>query len=631
MKLNRHLYINGNEVQLDDDEPIPITKQVNNIAELKDRNCDFTTDFKIPATRKNRKIFEHANLFSSQTFTPYVKNDCTYVEDGIELISNGYIVLLSSTDNYFNCAAYAGVADFFKLIDKLKLTSLNLNNLITTVNNTIFTQNLGDLRWLVFEPSKGGDGLSSGGTTIFNFRPFVKLQRLFRQIIEDQGWTLTGDFDKIKGWSVCPTLTPTLSDYFGQVSIVNPMQNTAVPYLNNSAITANGHNMILQKGRNTTYLLFHPRKGKYRYTISGKFLLNTAGTFNVVYIKMAYSGFANAYIETDHSTIASNTNFGTVQNFEVVYEYDCTEVNYNYALLFGAGTSDSTCTIYEFSIKAQLIESPVLYGDTITPASILPDMEQSKFLKSVANMFGLVFNVDSRRRTVNVWQFDRLLSNISKAKDWSNYLDCNDSTLSYRIGEYAQSNEMKYKEIEDVPKGYGDGSLYINDSTLENSKESFVLDFAACNDVLFKNKVISLIPVCEKEEGKYKNSDDKDARVVLDKAVTGAPFDTNDGSSETGNVMHVTTYQAAFFADVTLGQSLAFGFSLIHENYKALQLVLNKAKKLEVKMNIPAIEIQNLDHSIPVYLKQYQSYFYVNKVNGWTKRKKCSVELIKIA
>ena len=51
---NRQLYINGQEVYLDSDEIIPITKQVNNIAELKDRQADFTTDFKIPATRKNR-------------------------------------------------------------------------------------------------------------------------------------------------------------------------------------------------------------------------------------------------------------------------------------------------------------------------------------------------------------------------------------------------------------------------------------------------------------------------------------------------------------------------------------------------------------------------------------------------
>ena len=51
---NRQLYINGQEAYLDSDEIIPITKQVNNIAELKDRQADFTTDFKIHATRKNR-------------------------------------------------------------------------------------------------------------------------------------------------------------------------------------------------------------------------------------------------------------------------------------------------------------------------------------------------------------------------------------------------------------------------------------------------------------------------------------------------------------------------------------------------------------------------------------------------
>ena len=137
---NRQLYINGQEIYLDSDEIIPITKQVNNIAELKDRQADFTTDFKIPATRKNRLILESANLLSSNTFVPYVKNSCTYVEDGIELISDGYIVILSHEKGYFNAAAYSGNADFFKLIDKLKINNLDLSDLnhVWTLNPDLF-------------------------------------------------------------------------------------------------------------------------------------------------------------------------------------------------------------------------------------------------------------------------------------------------------------------------------------------------------------------------------------------------------------------------------------------------------------------------------------------------------------
>lgn len=627
MKLNRHLYINGQEVDLNNDEPIPLTKQVNNIAELKDRQCDFTTDFKIPTTRKNRAIFENANLFSSKTYVPYVKNSCTYIEDGIELISNGYIVLLSSTDDYFNCAAYSGTADFFKLIDKLKINSVNLTDLATTINNSIFSQNLGDLRWLVFEPSKGGDGLQSGKTTIFNFRPFVKLKRIFKQIIEDQNWTLTGDFDKIEGWTICPNLKPDFSSYIAEAKINEPLSGGALFEKDKAIVVSNSYGLIKTTASNTTLLFMQPRKGKYRYTVKGKFLLNGAGSLKVHAFNMIYVRRGAFYNIDSDVIIAQNNNFGIIQDFDVVYEYDSDSANFEKCLTFGVSIDETSGTIYDFSVKCNLVESEVLLNDSILPSSILPEVEQSKFLKSIANMYGFVFSVNSRKREVNVWQFDTLLKNIYRAKDWSAYLDNAEEVLSYKIGEYAQNNIMKYKELEDVPSGYGDGSLFVNDSTLENSKELFSVDFSACNDILYKNNVISKISVCEKEDAIYKNTDSNDPRLVLDKPVTNASFVCSDG-----NITFTTTnYQAAYFADTSIGKSLAFGYSLIPQNYLALSSVLNSAKKLEIKMSIPAIEIQNLDHSIPVYLKQYQSYFYVNKVNGWTKQKRCTVELIKLA
>lgn len=615
MKRNRHLYINGQEVYLDDDETIPLTKQVNNIAELKDRQCDFTQNFKIPATRANRLIFEHANLLSSQTFVPYVKNSCTYVEEGIELISDGYIIMLNFENGYFNCAAYSGNADFFKLIDKLKLSNLNLSDLNMIFDSGIFVNPNTDCKWLIFEPAKEGDGLATQNASIFNFRPFIKNLRIFKQIIQDQGWSLTGDFDKIEGWQICPSLNADLSNYIAEMRINNQMQNYAECIFGNTTITTDNKNSIIV--RNTKYIFQLLRAGKYRFTITGRFLMQNA-------TRMVVRGTNGI----DIFEVGSNTNNGVIQDFELIYEYNNTLAGS--IMQFAAITEGGSSLFYSFGVKLQLIESTVAYNDTIAPASILPDLEQSKFLKSISNMFGLVFSVDSRKKEIFVWQFDRLLKNIPIAKNWSKYLDQTSDVLSYRIGEYAQSNVMKYKELESVPKGYGDGYLFVNNETIDNSKDLFTLDFSACNDILFKNKIIAYIPVCEKSDGQYKNNDSKDARVVLDKFVTGASV-----TFKSGDQLQVTTtlteYYAAYFADTSIGKSLAFGYSLIPNNYRLLTQVLNNSKKLDVKMVIPSIEVQNLDHSIPIYIDKYQSYFYINKVTGWQKNKKCSVELIKIA
>lgn len=627
MKKNRHLYVNGIELELDDEETIPITKQVNNIAELKDRQADFTTNFKIPATRGNRFALENANLLSSETYLPYAKNSCTYVDEGVELISDGFLVLFSYADGYYTAAAYSGTADFFKLIDGEKIASLSMPDLDITLDYGVFASTISDSKWLGFEPSEDGLGLTSEKLTLLNFRPFISLKRIFSEIVESIGWSITGDIDKIQGYLMCPNLSPRLSDYISDQIATGPSEGTISFRKNSTTLLSNPKGLIVLDTVNLRYINALPKKGKYRYTVSGKYLLRAAGTVSVWSAFMNRNGQAWNW-DGNQTLIASNTTVGVVQDFSIVWEYTTTEANTSKGLQISANSGGADCTFYELKVSLQIVEADTQIGDTVSPATILPDMTQSNFLKSVANMYGLIFSVDGQRRTVNVWQFDRLLDNLGIARDWTKYLDSGSEVLSYRIGDYAQQNTMKYKTVEDVPEGYGDGSLYVNDGTLESVKDIFTLDFYAANDILFKNNVMARIPVCAKNDaGTYDNKDVPEARVVLAHASVNAPFTLKD----TVGTSTVSIYDRAFFADISLGESLSFAYTLIPQHYEALSKALSKAKKLEVKMSIPVTEIQALDHSVPVYLDQYQAYFYINKVNGWVKGKLANVELIRIA
>lgn len=627
MKKNRHLYVNGIELELDDEETIPITKQVNNIAELKDRQADFTTNFKIPATRGNRFALENANLLSSETYLPYAKNSCTYVDEGVELISDGFLVLFSYSEGYYTAAAYSGTADFFKLIDGEKIASLSMPDLDITLDYGVFASTIADSKWLGFEPSEDGLGLTSEKLTLLNFRPFISLKRIFSEIVKSVGWSVTGDVDKVQGYLMCPNLLPRLSDYISDQVATGPSEGTISFRKNSTTLLSNPKGLIVLDTVNLRYINALPKKGKYRYTISGKYLLRAAGTVSVWAAFMNRNGQAWNW-DGNQTLIASNTTVGVVQDFSIVWEYTTTEANTSKGLQISANSGGADCTFYELKVSLQIVEADTQIGDTVSPATILPDMTQSNFLKSVANMYGFIFSVDGQRRTVKVWQFDRLLDNLGIARDWTKYLDSGSEVLSYRIGDYAQQNKMKYKTVEDVPEGYGDGALYVNDSTLENTKDVFTLDFYAANDILFKNSIMARIPVCAKNDaGTYDNKDVSEARVVLARAAVNAPFTLKD----TVGTSTVSIYDRAFFADTALGESLSFAYTLIPQHYEALSKALSKAKKLEVKMSLPVTEIQALDHSIPVYLDQYQAYFYVNKVNGWVKGKLANVELIRIA
>lgn len=621
---NRQLYINGQEIYLDDDEIIPIIKQANNIAELKDRQADFTTDFKIPDTRANRRILEQANLISSQTLVPYAKNSCTYVQDGVELIIDGYLVLLSYANGYFSASAYSGNADFWKLIDKLKLSSLDtteLNHYWLSSSPSLFfgTTTKPDMRYLIFEPSDKGDLL--GSTIDFKYlRPFVKTKRLFQQIVWSQGWSINGNIDFIDSWTMCTKLVPSTKDANGEVRLKQPIYNiTSDKYeVKFSDIVEVQDKQDLFKN----YLVISPRIfpniltfkanriGKWRITISGQVLFTSTGID----------------IKFGDNVIASNNNPNTVQDFEVVYEQDIDESNILWTFRgceFGL-QSAGTLNIYDLKIKAQAVELSIQEGDLVEVSGILPDMEQSKFLKSIANQYGLVFEADSQTRTLDVWRFDDLINNVPYAKDWSKYLSEGSEVLTYRVGDYAQQNVLKYKTSDEVPSGYADGILYVDNQTLENTKDLFTLDFNASLDILKNNKNVCLIPIYEKDENEYKAKDVSDVRVVKARQVNGTL------TIAPSNIVLTSWYQT-YFIDTSIGDGLGFNYTLIADSYTALANMINQAKKIEVKMQLPLIEIQSLKHSIPVYLSQFAAYFYVNKVNQWQKDKLCTVELIRIA
>jgi len=631
MYRNRHLYVNGIELYLDDEEIIPITKQANNIAELKDRQADFTTDFKIPQTRENIKALEHANLLSSGTVVPYVKNSCTYVEDGIELISDGFLVLMSSSDKYFTAAAYSGNADFFKLIDKLKISNANLSDLDHQWDLFVFKSSLvskPDVKYLIFEPSKTGD-LYKTDMQFEQLRPFVSCKRIFKQIFTDQGWTLTGDYDVIDEWLLCPKLSPDVVLYNSKARLAEVITVKNKYIVSNYKVIELSDTMnqfdsyvTLESGFNVTSntLGFNfRRKGVYKVTISGKMLFSGAESFDI--------NFRNS-ISVTANIIASNTNPGITQDFSVEYELTVENpVVYSIIFQLGNPSANSSMTIYDATFSIALKESEIAYADQLQVASLLPDIEQGKFLKSVANQYGLIYQTDSQRREVKVWRFDKLIQNLHLAKDWSEYISQGTESLSYRIGDYAQVNTMKYKEGEGVPKGYGDGAIYVNNSTLETAKELFELDFSASVDIVKGGDTLALVPLYEADSaGLYTKSDLAEARVVKYSTVNKVL-----NVHYSNQWADLTTYPLAYFINTAANDGLGFNYRLSEKFYNALSAILNDCKKIEIKMQLPITEIQGLDHSIPIYLELFASYFYVNKVNQWQKDKLCTVELIKIA
>ena len=617
---NRHLYINGEELYLDEDEPIPINKQANDIGELKDRQADFTADFKIPQTRENIKILERAQLVDGSTYLPYLKNSATYIEDGVEMISGGYLVISGSSGGYFKAVIYSGNADFFSLINKLKLNNLSLPDLDylydITALDPVNEATRPDLKYLLFEPlDKGGD--LKDHILFSHLRPFIKVQRLVSEIVTQQGWTVDGDLSFIDEWVLCPKLAPTLSEY--TASMVLRQQRTIdvsiIPKQPWFAINT-GRKSLLWEGTDACY--FKPqRKGKYLITVSGR---------------VQFSGADSIEFKIRNTVMASNANANIAQDFNIQYEQTIEQSDlgdlFDFKVSFVNPTSNALMTFYSLRYDFALTESVLAQNDTITASSILPDIEQSKFLKSVANQYGLSFECDSARRKLRIWRFDDLKANVTQARDWSSYIEEGSEEVAYRFGSYAKANVMKYKEVEDTPKGYGDGTLFIADDALDATKDQFTLDFAPSQDIIALSSTVAKIPLYTiNSSNEYEDKENNDVRVVKYYDKAGSLIVNSFSKSI---MLTLTNLHIAYFINVELNTGLGFDYSLIRDHYSTLSQMLDRCKVLTVNMRLPRVEVQNLKHSIPVYIKKYGSYFYVNKITGWRKDKKCKVELVKL-
>jgi hypothetical protein len=88
------LYINGQQVDLDPEQIIAQTKQVNDLNSLENRQANYTNKFKVPKTAGNLRIMQFLSLTGNTSPVPYQENLCSlYSDNGECFIYNGRAVV----------------------------------------------------------------------------------------------------------------------------------------------------------------------------------------------------------------------------------------------------------------------------------------------------------------------------------------------------------------------------------------------------------------------------------------------------------------------------------------------------------------------------------------------------------
>lgn len=273
----------------------------------------------------------------------------------------------------------------------------------------------------------------------------------------------------------------------------------------------------------------------------------------------------------------------------------------------------------------------------ITVNSIFGDLSFVDMLKDYCLLFNLIPVVDNQRQRVRLVKFDNVRKNISGAKDWTDKLDLTTKEdLRFMDDTYARNNKLawtidQYKdedlEFDIIEEPLGSNTyIEVENENLEFEKTIVELNSAATITCTKFDKTLSHIPVVG-------NNDEVGAKtqrilfqdVVLIQNFTGVPIRIQKIMDDPEDSTEVRYFSNTYFAPALCFETLKPLY------YPIIEKVIQNFKKLRVLVKLNSVDVNQIDFSAPVYLQQFEAYFYISKIEDYkVDGGSCMVELVKL-
>lgn len=627
------LYINDLYIDLQGASEIALTKQVNDIASLKDRQSNFSKQLKIPKTANNIRNFEYLGLVGSTTNIPYRQNTAKLLnaDSGEFVIYNGWAVLQSTEEDFYVIAIYDGIIDFYKAIANQPMSSLDLTEVnhfrtLTTISDSITTT----LPYKYIIADFNGAATIPGVATINAdyLIPSINVEWLWNKIFETFGFTFTGEiFDSVAFkdlWLTYPKGTTVGLDVTTPLLDVTSSHN--IGYLPGPLVRLDIDSFLLTAGTVLTDSL------GYEY-----YVCNQEGQIRVQHTQAITATYVNTIpggaldIEDRNTKLgvenrSTNTIYDIALGQELYIPVNPGDEIYFYAIVafesYYGGWPDYVFGEAKFNLE--------LYeGEKIDFKGAFEKLLITDFISEILWLFNLTPFKNRFSENIHFMTFEeRVLTN--NMDDWSNYFN-RVKNEKYIFGDYAKVNKLQHKYNADNAN-YNDGAFTINNENLKDNtaviqSKFYTTEFEPEFEIPGVKK-LNIYKLWNKEvkEGtptvvKYKALDNRFYFIKY----TDTALDTD-----------ITLESAA------LGSSLTFSSLPIERNtgltfkevltnsYKKLGYVLNQVKLTEIEFNLSRQQFSELDFTRKIYVEQTGSQYIVNKVLSFVPNKVTKVEALKI-
>jgi hypothetical protein len=214
------LVANGEILDLFADEEIKLSDNVTGLFDLGVLPTDFTRQINLPGTKKNNAFFEHVydiSVLNPDTFATNIKVPCYLDFDGLYL-AQGYLQL-NQVNVYANkfidsyvVSVYGALSSFGIQVNKSYLTDLtnlsiynhtaSYDNITASWSGSLFN---GDIVYPLADYGSGYQYTSGqyeqfgmddvqGALTVQNFKPAIRMKRVWDAIFDGAGYTYSSSF-----------------------------------------------------------------------------------------------------------------------------------------------------------------------------------------------------------------------------------------------------------------------------------------------------------------------------------------------------------------------------------------------------------------------------------------------------
>ena len=622
------LYINGNIIQLEKSNPIPLTKQVNTIGSLSTRQNDFVQNIKAPLTSKNNVSLDYLSSAGTNSQVPYNRNSAKlFTNEGDAVINNGFAVV-KKTDQFYNITIYEGIITFWKRIENISLKDIglpNLNHLRNVANIVDSLENKLDYRYLISDYN--GKFLADSGELNADYLiPSALVSYIWSRVFEYAGYTFTGDiFNSDAFNSMYVTYPKSIGSDDQQITLLHTetfITQTVDPFFPNPSgggFITFYYNYLFKEEISTN--IYVESFGNYNEIVevktSGRYQFKLNGFIGFPETESSYGIYY--WINDPANPVDLLNNIDRTTNIDLTVDLtleigDRVFFGFSSSIFVFGGTD---LDVSDLDLTINLVE-----GDNIDFEESFIDFKCTDFIKEIMWQFSLTpFTSRFSNSILFLTEDEKYLEN--DVVDWSGKFVQRESA-EYDIG-YAQKNDFKYR-YNNENENHSDGNILINNVNLQ--EENTVIQSVTYSPERFYtflgSERLLQVKMWEKDIQDDGSIEYKDLRkrfhFLRQEEISGSITIESEifANSET-----TTQAKKAVFNTLTYD-------NIIARYYNSTRTVLNDTKLETVYLKINSIEATGLDLTKRYYFKQLGGDFVINKMTNYVENKPTKFELLKI-